>query len=56
MTPEERKRMDELCELIKEEKNHDKFIELIQEFNELLRSKEHRMEKPQTPQSSPSSN
>lgn len=42
MTPEERTRMDELCVRIKEEKNYNKFEELIREVTALISAKESR--------------
>jgi hypothetical protein len=44
MTAEERKRLHTLCEMIEKERNHGKFLELIEELNELLSRKEHRLE------------
>jgi len=36
MTPYERSRMEELCAKIATEKNHRKFLELVQQLNSLL--------------------
>jgi hypothetical protein len=44
MNAEKRKRMYQLCALIEEEKDHQRFIELIQELNELLERKQDRLE------------
>ena len=44
MKPDERERMYQLCELIENEKDHARFLELIRELNELLQRKEHRLE------------
>ena len=44
MTPDERARMNVLCELIAKEQDHEKFVKLIQELNELLDRKETRLE------------
>lgn len=46
MTPEERERMHELCERIAKEQNHEKFVKLVQELNDLLDHKEQRLEDP----------
>jgi len=46
MTPEERERMHTLCERIATEQNHDKFVKLVQELNDLLDHKEQRLEDP----------
>ena len=46
MTPEERERMHKLCERIATEQNHDKFVRLVQELNDLLDHKEQRLEDP----------
>jgi hypothetical protein len=46
MTPEERERMNVLCERIAKEQDHDKFVKLVQELNDLLDHKEHRLEDP----------
>jgi hypothetical protein len=44
MTPDERERMNFLCEQIAKEQNHDRFSKLVQELNDLLESKEQRLE------------
>ena len=46
MTPEERERMNVLCERIAKEQDHDKFVKLVQELNDLLDHKEQRLEGP----------
>jgi hypothetical protein len=46
MTPEERERMNFLCEQIAKEQNHQEFSKLVQELNNLLERKEHRLEDP----------
>jgi hypothetical protein len=46
MTPEERDRMHLLCERIAKEQDHDKFVTLVQELNDLLENKERRLEDP----------
>ena len=46
MTPEERERMHVLCERITKEQNHEKFVKLVQELNDLLEHKEQRLEDP----------
>ena len=33
-----------LCERIAKEQNHDQFLKLVQELNDLLERKEHRLE------------
>ena len=33
-----------LCERIAKEQNHEKFVKLVQELNNLLGNKEHRLE------------
>jgi hypothetical protein len=40
MSPEERQRMFQLCELIQTEKDRDKFLALVRELNELFTRKE----------------
>lgn len=45
MTSEEREKMNQLCKLIQEEKDPDRFTELIQGLNELLEQKENRLKK-----------
>jgi len=44
MKPDERERMYQLCELIENEKDHSRFLELIRELNDLLQRKEQRLE------------
>ena len=44
MTPDERERMHILCERIAKEQDHSKFVKLVQELNDLLENKEHRLE------------
>lgn len=44
MTTEERQRMYQLCAMIETEKDHHRFLQLIEELNELLERKEHRLE------------
>ena len=46
MSPEERERMHALCERIAKEQNHEKFVKLVQELNDLLEHKEQRLEDP----------
>ena len=43
MTPEERDRMHALCARIEVEKDHEEFTRLVQELNDLLESKENRL-------------
>jgi hypothetical protein len=43
MSPEERQRMFQLCELIQTEKDRDKFLALVRELNELFTRKEDRL-------------
>jgi hypothetical protein len=44
MRRDERKRMYELCAMIEQEQDHDQFLRLIMELNELLESKEKRLD------------
>jgi hypothetical protein len=44
MTSDERSEMQRLVLLIQDEKDHNKFMELITQLNELLGRKEHRLE------------
>ena len=44
MTPEERERMNNLCERIVKEQNHDVFVKLVQELNDLLDHKQQRLD------------
>jgi hypothetical protein len=46
MTPDERERMHFLCEQIAKEKDHEQFSKLVQELNDLLERKKHRLEDP----------
>jgi hypothetical protein len=46
MTPDERERMQVLCERIAKEQDHERFVELVQELNNLLDHKEQRLEEP----------
>jgi len=48
MTPEEKAQLDTLCRRIVEEKDHEKFIKLVQELNDLLEHKEHRLQRDQS--------
>ena len=42
-TPEENTEMERLCRLIQEEKDHKKFVDLIDQLNSLLTHKESRL-------------
>ena len=44
MRSEERERMYQLCAMIEKEQDHDRFLQLIRELNQLLERKEHRLE------------
>src|ERR1035441_1351556 len=44
MTPDEREHMHILCERIAKEQDHERFVKLVQELNDLLEHKEQRME------------
>jgi hypothetical protein len=44
MTPEELAEMNQLCQRIATEQNHDTFTKLIQQLNELLCRKDRRLE------------
>lgn len=44
LTPDERDRMNSLCKQIVTEKDRDKFINLVEELNNLLDRKEQRLE------------
>ena len=46
MTPDERERMHILCERIAKEQDHEKFVQLVRELNDLLDHKEQRLESP----------
>ena len=49
MRSEERERMYELCALIEKEQDHHRFLQLIEELNDLLERQERRLEdKPPT--------
>jgi len=48
MTPDERERMNDLCQHIAKEQDHDKFVKLVQELNDLLDHKEQRLDIPST--------
>lgn len=43
MTPEEHARMNQLCILIQDEKDHHEFLNLVRELNDLLERKEYRL-------------
>jgi len=43
MKPDERERMYQLCALIEKEKDHNKFISLINELNDLLERREQQL-------------
>ena len=43
MTPEELRQMHILCEQIAKETDHTKFAKLVQELNDLLEQKDHRL-------------
>jgi hypothetical protein len=43
MTPDERERMAILCERIAKEQDPHKFMQCIQQLNDLLKAKEHRL-------------
>jgi hypothetical protein len=45
LTPDERERMNALCERIAIEKDQQKFVQLIRELNDLLERKQHRLER-----------
>jgi hypothetical protein len=55
MTPEERERMQFLCEQIAKEEDPEKFTKLVQELNDLLEHKVKRVERPARPLDSKSS-
>lgn len=46
MKPEERERMYKLCADIEKEKDHHRFLQLINELNELLERKQQTLEGP----------
>jgi hypothetical protein len=47
MTPEVREQMNRLCERIQVEQDHEQFIKLVTQLNELLDRKEHRLDSDQ---------
>jgi hypothetical protein len=52
MTPEEGEQMERLCKQINNEKDHDRFMQLVTELNDLLESKAKRLEShPKKPKS-----
>jgi hypothetical protein len=44
MTPDERERMAILCERIAKEQDPQKFTEFVEQLNDLLKAKEHRLD------------
>jgi len=38
--------MNDLCERIAKEQDHENFVKLVQQLNNLLEKKEHRLEEP----------
>jgi hypothetical protein len=52
VTPEEREQMARLVARIQVEKDHEKFIELVRQLNDLCARKERRLEAHNKPQSS----
>ena len=44
MKSDERERMYQLCEQIEQEKDHHRFLQLIEELNDLLGRQERRLE------------
>jgi hypothetical protein len=46
MTTKERERLESLCGQIAAEQNHDRFVKLVEELNDLLEHKEHLLEDP----------
>jgi len=46
MTPDERERMHILCERIAKAEDHNRFVKLVQELNDLLDQKRRRLERP----------
>ncbi len=46
MTPDERERMQVLCEQIAKEENRERFTNLVHELNELLENKVQRLDHP----------
>jgi hypothetical protein len=55
MTPDERERMQLLCEQIAKEEDPEEFTKLVQELNDLLEHKVQRLERPARPLDSKSS-
>jgi hypothetical protein len=49
MTPDERERMQVLCEQIAKEENRERFTNLVHELNELLENKVQRLDRPASP-------
>src|ERR1039458_1401182 len=49
MTPDERERMQVLCEQIAKEENRERFTDLVHELNELLENKVQRLDRPASP-------
>jgi hypothetical protein len=56
MTPEEQERTKSLCERIAKEQDQKKFMQLVQELNDLLERKSQRLDPParRRPRSTPS--
>jgi hypothetical protein len=48
VNPEKRNRVNVLCARIAIEKDQDTFIQLVQELNDLMEKKEHRLEESET--------
>lgn len=55
MTPDERERMQFLCERIAKEEDREEFTKLVHELNDLLEHKGQRLERPASPADSKSS-
>ncbi|HEY6372972.1 MAG TPA: hypothetical protein VIX37_20510 [Candidatus Sulfotelmatobacter sp.] len=55
MTPDERERMQFLCEQIAKEENRESFTKLVHELNDLLEHKVQRLDRPSSPPESKSS-
>jgi hypothetical protein len=49
MTPDERERMQFLCEQIAKEENRERFTKLVHELNDLLEHKGQRLDRPASP-------
>ncbi len=45
MNPEERERLKILCDQIATERDHERFVKLVQELNDLLEEKDHRLDR-----------